>query len=80
MNLRRWVLIIIFGRFIAYDWYKCDKLPSDSFLYTSQECEHLYEGMDEAPDHPENRGDLESGGLCRRHVRFLVDGDVAFAS
>lgn len=47
ISMTCWVLIIIFGRFIAYDWYKCDKLPSESFLYTFQECEHLYEGMDE---------------------------------
>jgi hypothetical protein len=47
ISMACWILIIIFGRFIAYDWYKCDKLPSDSFLYMFQECEHLYEGMDE---------------------------------
>jgi len=55
ISMACWILIIIFGRFIAYDWYKCDKLPSDSFIYMFQECEHLYEGLDEEALEEEER-------------------------
>lgn len=42
ISMACWILVIIFGRFIAYDWYKCDKLEHDSFLYSFAECANLY--------------------------------------
>lgn len=38
ISLVAWLLIIIFGRFIAYDWYRCEKVPVGSFVYTFAEC------------------------------------------
>jgi len=46
ISMTCWILIIIFGRFIAYDWYKCDKVERGSFLYAFQECDLLYKDLD----------------------------------
>jgi hypothetical protein len=46
LSMSCWILIIIFGRFIAYDWYKCDKVERGSFLYAFQECDLLYRDLD----------------------------------
>ena len=61
ISMTCWILVIIFGRFIAYDWYKCDKLEPSSFLYTFAECANLYTDG-------ENEGDLEE--------EELLDDDV----
>lgn len=39
ISMACWALIIIFGRFIAYDWYRCEKVPPGSFVYVFAECE-----------------------------------------
>lgn len=39
ISMMCWALIIIFGRFIAYDWYRCEKVPEGSFVYVFAECE-----------------------------------------
>jgi hypothetical protein len=39
ISMACWALVIIFGRFIAYDWYRCEKVPEGSFVYTFAECE-----------------------------------------
>jgi hypothetical protein len=46
ISMSCWILIIIFGRFIAYDWYKCDKVERGSFVYAFQECDLLYRDLD----------------------------------
>lgn len=42
-----WFLIIIFGRFIAYDWFYCEKAPPGSLVYTLQECKQALSYLDE---------------------------------
>ena len=40
-NLRPWLItgfVLVFGRFIAYDWYRCEKVPEGSFVYVVAEC------------------------------------------
>jgi hypothetical protein len=32
-SLTAWIIVIIFGRFIAYDWYRCEKVEPGSFVY-----------------------------------------------
>ncbi len=39
VSMACWALVIIFGRFIAYDWYRCEKVPEGSFVYVFAECE-----------------------------------------
>ena len=39
ISLTAWLLVIIFGRFIAYDWFYCEKAEPGSLAYTLQECE-----------------------------------------
>ncbi|MEZ6029587.1 MAG: hypothetical protein R3C46_07520 [Hyphomonadaceae bacterium] len=46
ISLTSWMLIIIFGRFIAYDWFYCEKTEPGSFSYAIQECAS-YMGHDE---------------------------------
>ena len=38
LSMLCWLLIIVFGRFIAYDWYRCEKVEPGSFVYTFAEC------------------------------------------
>lgn len=47
ISLVSWLLVIIFGRFIAYDWFYCEKTEPGSFSYVIQECA-AYMGHDEA--------------------------------
>jgi len=47
ISMTCWILVIIFGRFIAYDWYKCAKLEPGSFLYTFAECAQMYSAEEE---------------------------------
>lgn len=49
ISLTMWMLVIIFGRFIAYDWYHCDKLQPNTFLYAIQECKSALSYLNEAP-------------------------------
>lgn len=39
ISLTAWFLVIIFGRFIAYDWFYCEKSEPGSLAYVLQECE-----------------------------------------
>lgn len=39
ISLSAWLLVIIFGRFIAYDWFYCEKTEPGSLAYVLQECE-----------------------------------------
>jgi hypothetical protein len=38
ISLSAWFLVIIFGRFIAYDWFYCEKTEPGSLAYVLQEC------------------------------------------
>jgi hypothetical protein len=38
LSMSCWLLIIILGRFIAYDWYRCEKVEPGSFVYWFAEC------------------------------------------
>ena len=37
VSISAWVLVITFGRFIAYDWYECGK-PLPHWANVAQEC------------------------------------------
>lgn len=39
ISLSAWLLVIIFGRFIAYDWFYCEKTEPGSLASIVQECE-----------------------------------------
>jgi hypothetical protein len=39
ISLTAWLLVIIFGRFIAYDWFYCEKTEPGSLASILQECE-----------------------------------------
>lgn len=47
ISLASWVLIIIFGRFIAYDWYRCEKVEPGSFVYVVAECKQALSYLEE---------------------------------
>jgi hypothetical protein len=49
ISLTLWMLVIIFGRFIAYDWYHCDKVKPGTFVYAIQECKSALSYLNEAP-------------------------------
>ncbi len=38
ISMGSWLLMLIFGRFIAYDWYHCDKIEKGSLVYALEEC------------------------------------------
>jgi len=50
ISLTAWFLIIIFGRFIAYDWYKCDKVEEGSFVYVAAECKSALGYLDDVEE------------------------------
>ncbi len=43
ISMSSWILIIIFGRFIAYNWFECGK-PQAAFTNIVQECSSTYNG------------------------------------
>lgn len=67
ISMACWVLVIIFGRFIAYDWYKCDKLQPSSILYAFAECSNLYTDG-------ENEESLEDEEMLNDDVDPLANG------
>jgi hypothetical protein len=52
VSLICWFLIIIFGRFIAYDWYRCEKVEEGSFVYVFAECRSALRYLEEASATP----------------------------
>ena len=62
-----WILVIVFGRFIAYDWYKCDKLQPTSILDAFAECANLY-------TNGENEESVEDEELMDEDVDPLANG------
>ena len=67
ISMACWILVIIFGRFIAYDWYKCDKLQPSSILYAFAECANLYTDG-------ENEESLEDEEMLNDDVDPLANG------
>jgi len=59
ISLVSWFLVIIFGRFIAYDWFYCEKTEPGSFSYVIQECA-AYMGHDEAAVGTGEEGDSQA--------------------
>ncbi len=43
ISMSSWIIIIIFGRFIAYNWFECGK-PQSAFTNIVQECSSTYNG------------------------------------
>lgn len=43
ISMSSWIIIIIFGRFIAYNWYECGK-PQSAFTNMVQECASTFGG------------------------------------
>lgn len=43
VSMSAWILIIVFGRFIAYNWFECGK-PQSAFTNIVQECSSTYNG------------------------------------
>jgi hypothetical protein len=38
LSLTSWILVIVFGRLIAFTWFDCDRLKPNSFGYAFAEC------------------------------------------
>lgn len=38
LSLTAWILVVIVGRLIAYDWYNCEKLDPDSVISALADC------------------------------------------
>jgi hypothetical protein len=47
ISMTCWFLVIIFGRFIAYDWFYCEKTEPGSLVYNLQECKAALSYMEE---------------------------------
>jgi hypothetical protein len=48
LSMTCWFLIIIFGRFIAYDWFNCEKTPPGGVAYYMEECAQKLEYLNDA--------------------------------
>ena len=44
-----WIAMIALGRFIAYDFLRCEKVPPGSFVYVFAECKQALSYLDEVP-------------------------------
>lgn len=45
-----WIAMIALGRFIAYDFLRCEKVPPGSFVYVFAECKQAMSYLDEIPE------------------------------
>jgi hypothetical protein len=61
ISMTSWILIIIFGRFIAYNWFECGK-PQPAFVNAFAECASTSTGIVRAEAILED-GAMESGTL-----------------
>lgn len=50
ISMASWFIIIIMGRFIAYDWYRCEKVEPGSLVYALQECNSQLHYLDDIPE------------------------------
>jgi hypothetical protein len=53
ISMTSWLLIIILGRFIAYDWFYCDKMKPGTLVYALEECDSALSYLKEAPPEEE---------------------------
>ena len=51
ISLMSWLLVITFGRFIAYDWTNCGK-PLPDWLNSAQECKASETGATDLKGNP----------------------------
>jgi hypothetical protein len=51
VSLACWILVITFGRFIAYDWYNCGK-PLPDWANTLEECKTSADGATDLKGNP----------------------------
>jgi hypothetical protein len=49
ISMASWLLVLVFGRFIAYDWYHCEKVEKGSLIYALQECKSALSYLEAAP-------------------------------
>ena len=49
VSMTSWLLIIILGRLIAYDWFYCDKVPPGTLVYALEECKSALSYLEDAP-------------------------------
>ena len=64
ISLTIWVLMIVMGRFIAYNWYECGK-PQSGFINAAQECaisEHGALPLTSAPPTSKSLNAAPAGG------------------
>jgi hypothetical protein len=61
LSMSCWILIIIFGRFIAYDWYRCEKVEPGSFVYVVAECKQALSYLDAEEGEMTDEGMTEEG-------------------
>jgi hypothetical protein len=73
LSMLAWFLVIIFGRFIAYDWFYCEKETTTpgSLMYVLQECDSAlaFRGREEAPAEMSPRGRSAGRRLLPRRPR-----------
>jgi hypothetical protein len=50
LSMTSWLLIIILGRLIAYDWFLCEKVEKGSAIYALQECNSALAYLNEIPE------------------------------
>jgi hypothetical protein len=56
ISMASWFLIIILGRFIAYDWFYCEKVEPGTLMYSLEECAQKLDYLNE--EIPENGGEI----------------------
>lgn len=49
ISMACWIAMIALGRFIAYDFLRCEKVPPGSFVYVFAECKQAMSYLDEVP-------------------------------
>jgi hypothetical protein len=50
ISMTSWLVIIIMGRLIAYDWFLCEKVEKGSAIYALQECDSALSYLTEIPE------------------------------
>jgi hypothetical protein len=50
ISMTSWLVIIIMGRLIAYDWFLCEKVEKGTAIYALQECDSALSYLTEVPE------------------------------
>jgi hypothetical protein len=74
VSLFSWLLVIMFGRFIAYDWFNCDRIEPGSVAYVLQSCDVYLESVKKRADY--QPGEKTTTGPVAERVPA---GDAALA-